>query len=116
MSRVEELTAELKKAIAESDEYKEYTELNAIIEKYPDVKRAVDDYRRENFFFQYSDDAGDVMAATENLAKRFEDVKKQPYVESYLRAEMCLCRLVQEVCMELMNAVDFDVEFLHDEF
>ncbi len=116
MGQIEDITNELKNAIHESDEYKEFRELSNIIERYPDIKRAVDDYRRENFFFQYSDDAGDVVAATEDLARRYEDVKKQPYVERYLRAEMCMCRLMQEICMELMNSVEFDTDFLYDEF
>ena len=116
MNQIDEPTDELKKAITDSEEYREFRQLAETIERYPDIKRAVDDYRRENFFFQYSDDAGDVMAATEDLSRRFKDVKKQPYVESYLRAEMCVCRMVQEICMNIVSAVDFDVDFLHDEF
>ena len=116
MNQIDELTDELKKAITDSEEYREFRKLAETIERYPYIKRAVDDYRRENFFFQYSDDAGDVMAATEDLSRRFKDVKKQPYVESYLRAEMCVCRMVQEICMNIVSAVDFDVDFLHDEF
>ena len=54
MSQIDTLTEELKKAIVESDEYKEFLRLSEIVDKYPDIKRAVDDYRRENFFFQYS--------------------------------------------------------------
>jgi cell fate (sporulation/competence/biofilm development) regulator YlbF (YheA/YmcA/DUF963 family) len=116
MSEIEDITNELKRAIVESDEYKEFRRLTEIIEKYPDIRRDVDDYRRENFFYQYSDDVGDVMSATEDLQKRYENVKKQPYVERYLRAEMCVCRMVQEICNELMKAVEFDMDFLHDEF
>ena len=101
MSQIDTLTEELKKTIIESDEYKEFLRLSEIIDKYPDIKRAVDDYRRENFFFQYSDDV---------------DVKKQPFVEQYLRAEMCVCRMIQGICMNIVGAVDFNVDFLYDEF
>lgn len=116
MGKVDKLTEELKAAILDSEEYKEYQYLTAMIDKYPDIKRAVDDYRRENFFFQYSDDAGDVMSATEDLARRFADVRKQPYVERYLRAEMCICRMIQGICMDVVGCVDFDMEFLRDEY
>lgn len=116
MSQIDTLTEELKKAIVESDEYKEFMRLSEIIDKYPDIKRAVDDYRRENFFFQYSDDVDDVMSATQNLAKRYENVKKQPFVEQYLRTEMCVCRMIQGICMNIVGAVDFNVDFLYDEF
>ena len=116
MSQIDTLTEELKKTIIESDEYKEFLRLSEIIDKYPDIKRAVDDYRRENFFFQSSDDVDDVMSATQDLAKRYEDVKKQPFVEQYLRAEMCVCRMIQGICMNIVGAVDFNVDFLYDEF
>ena len=116
MSQIDTLTEELKKTIIESDEYKEFLRLSEIIDKYPDIKRAVDDYRRENFFFQYSDDVDDVMSATQDLAKRYEDVKKQPFVGQYLRAEMCVCRMIQVICMNIVGAVDFNVDFLYDEF
>lgn len=116
MNRIDELTDELKKAITDSEEYKEFIRLTALIERYPDIKRAVDDYRRENFYVQYSDDVGDVMAATEELSRKFDNVKKQQYVERYLRAELCVCRMVQEVCMDIVSAIDINMDFLYDEF
>lgn len=112
MSRVDELTHALTQAIIESDEYREYKELEADIMKRPDLKRAVDDFRRENFRLQYSDDVEDVISSTEELNNRYIDVRQQPTVERFLSAEMALCRMVQEVCMTVVGAIDFNMDFL----
>ena len=48
MNKVEELTEQLKIAILESPEYKEYKSLEDYIKKQPDLKRAVDEFRKLN--------------------------------------------------------------------
>ncbi len=112
MSRVDELTQALTQAIIESDEYREYKELEADIMRQPDLKRAVDDFRRENFRLQYSDDVEDVITSTDELNNRYIDVRQQPAAERFLAAEMALCRMVQEVCMTVVGAIDFNMDFL----
>ena len=106
MSRVEELTKELTEAITDSCEYKRFKEFESEVMKRPDLKRALDDFRRENFRMQYSEDTGDVLSATQELEGQ------QPEVEGYLAAEMELCRMVQEICMSIVEAVDFNMDFL----
>lgn len=112
MGRIEELKDALKDAILESDEYKEYRRLDAYIRRNPDLKRAVDELRRRNFELQYSDAVEDVLSATEELNKEFADVRSQAAVNQYLSAEMCLCRLVQDICMSIVETIDFDMDFL----
>ena len=105
MSRVEELTKELTEAITDSCEYKRFKEFESEVMKRPD-------FRRENFRMQYSEDTGDVLSATQELEGQFADIRKQPEVEGYLAAEMELCRMVQEICMSIVEAVDFNMDFL----
>ena len=112
MERIDELKEEIKEAILTSDEYKEYKKLDNYIKTKPDLKRAVDEFRRENFRLQYSDDVEDVLSATGDLNRRFEDVRQQTMVNRYLTAEMCLCRMVQDVCLSIVEAIDFDMDFL----
>ena len=102
MSRVEELTKELTEAITDSCEYKRFKEFESEVMKRPDLKRAL----------EYSEDTGDVLSATQELEGQFADIRKQPEVEGYLAAEMELCRMVQEICMSIVEAVDFNMDFL----
>lgn len=112
MGRIDELKDELKSAILESNEYQEYRRLENYIKRNPDLKRAVDELRRRNFELQYSDDVEDVITQTEALNQEFADVRAQAAVNQYLAAEMCLCRLVQEICMSIVETIDFDMDFL----
>ena len=48
MQRIEQLKLELSKAIKESPEYIEYKRLEAIIDKDPNLKRSIDEFRRQN--------------------------------------------------------------------
>jgi len=114
MNRVEELTEQLKAAILQSEEYKEYRTLEDYMKRQPDLKRAVDEFRKLNFLYQYSDETGDVINETANLNERFKEVRSQPQVARYLSAEICLCRMVQEICMSIVGCIDFDMDFLKD--
>ena len=51
-------------------------------------------------------------ADRQELEGQFADIRKQPEVEGYLAAEMELCRMVQEICMSIVEAVDFNMDFL----
>ncbi|MBQ4283263.1 MAG: YlbF family regulator [Lachnospira sp.] len=112
MNKIENLKLELTKAIRESQEYKEYREFSEVLSRQPDLKRAVDEFRKENFLYQNSHDIEDPLGASLALDARFADVRSQEVVNRYLMAEMGVCRLVRDVCMSVVEAVDFDMEFL----
>ena len=67
MQRIEQLKLELSKAIKESPEYIEYKRLEAIIDKDPNLKRSIDEFRRQNFDIQNSGKVDDIFAAQEDL-------------------------------------------------
>lgn len=114
MNRVEELTEQLKEAILESPEYKEYKSIENYMKRKPDLKRAVDEFRKLNFVYQYSDEIDDGVGKTLSLNEQFKDIRRQEQVEHYLSTEMCLCRMMQEICLTLFSAIDFDMDFLKD--
>lgn len=112
VEKIDKLKKELAEAVKESTEYKEYKELYAYINRYPDIKRQVDTFRRENFYYQASDDVEDPLAVTKRLNEEYSDMRHQTAVNRFLIAEICLCRLVQDICLSVVDAVDFDVDFL----
>lgn len=112
MDRVEKLTEELKKAIVESSPYLEYIKIRKELEKQPNLKRAVDEFRRENFICQNCSENEDVISASEELNKRYEELIRQPLVEKYLMAEMCVNRMIQQACMTIVEDVELDTDCL----
>lgn len=112
MQDMDDLKAQLRKAIQNSNEYVEYKRLEAVIMRNPDLKRQIDEFRRRNFEIQNSEECGDILEATENLNAQFSDMRSQETVNRYLNAEVCLCRLVQDLCFTIVDAVDFELDFL----
>lgn len=114
MSRIDELKEELQQAILESDEYKEYKELEYVINQNPELKRIVDEVRRKNFELQYTKEDNKLNAATDELNAQFDEVRQQETVNQYLIAEVSLCHMVQDICLSLVQTVDFNMDFLSD--
>jgi cell fate (sporulation/competence/biofilm development) regulator YlbF (YheA/YmcA/DUF963 family) len=102
------------KAILDSDEYRRYVKLNEELKKRPDLKRAVDEFRKQNFYYQYSDDVDDAIGKSEELAKNFAATRSIKLVNDFLVTEMCLDRMIQQICISLVSVMDFDVDFLDD--
>lgn len=114
MNKVELLTEQMKQAILDSDEYRRYVKLNEELKKRPDLKRAVDEFRKQNFYYQYSDDVDDAIGKSEELAKNFAVTRSIKLVNDFLVTEMCLDRMIQQICISLVSVMDFDVDFLDD--
>lgn len=67
MRRIDELKKEIIHEILNSEEYKEYRRLQAEMDRTPDLKRQVDEFRMRNFELQNSQDVPDMFAAMEIL-------------------------------------------------
>ena len=133
MQRIEQLKLELSKAIKESPEYilnhTAQTDLRqqisvdhilsshiciSIIDKDPNLKRSIDEFRRQNFDIQNSGKVDDIFAAQEDLNNRYADMRRQDMVNRYLLSEVCLCRMVQDICRTVVETIEFDVDFLNN--
>ena len=114
MGRIDELKAELIQAVLDSEEYREYKRLEAEVSKNADLKRAIDEFRRRNFEIQYNDEIQEIDENISQLEAQYADMRNQGLAKSYFSAELCLCRQVQDVCVSLVDAVDFDVDFLNE--
>lgn len=114
MRKIDMLKEELRQAIRESDEYREYKEMEAVINRNPDLKRTVDEFRKSNFELQYREgSSSEFFEASEELNKRYEYIRYQECASRFLNAEMCLCRLVRDICFSVVDAIDFDMDFLN---
>ena len=112
MKGIDQIKKELGEAILNSDEYREYQELQKEIDKNPDLKRVIDAYRKRHFALQYDENIEDKFAATQNLSREYEEFNNQVLVRKYLDAEICLCRQIQDICMFVVGIVDFNMVFL----
>ena len=78
------------------------------------LKRSIDEFRRQNFDIQNSGKVDDIFAAQEDLNNRYADMRRQDMVNRYLLSEVCLCRMVQDICRTVVETIEFDVDFLNN--
>ena len=46
------------------------------------------------------------------MNKKYEYIRYQECASRFLNAEMCLCRLVRDICFSVADAIDFNMDFL----
>ena len=111
MRRIDELKKEIIHEILNGEEYKEYRRLQAEMDRTPDLKRQVDEFRMKNFELQNSQDVPDMFAAMENLNNEYADMRNQDIVNRYLMTEITFCRFVRDIYKDIAEAIDIDLDF-----
>lgn len=107
MRRAEALEADIKN----SETYLEYIKARDIIRQRPELYSKVNEFRRKNYEIQNSKSSSDLFDAVETITanKDYNDFRKDPQVDSFLEAELALCRLMQDTCGIVVNGIDFEL-------
>ena len=93
--------------LKDTDIYKEYRSALEELNKDPDLKRRVDDFRMRNYNFQQSDDIdlGEYDSfRTEMLGFRAQN----PVADQFFEAELALCKMMQDTTYRITEALDFE--------
>lgn len=112
MSRVDELASELATAIIESDEYKNFIRCKTEISKNPQLFQAVNELRRHNFELQNSEGITDMYDEVVKIFDKYAYIRTNIVANQFLRAEISVCRMVQDIQRTMLENMDFDVDFL----
>lgn len=112
MSRVDEVAAQLSTAILESEEYQNYLKARDEIAKNPQLFFAVNELRKHNFELQNSNDSLDMYDEVAKMYDKYAYVRTSVVANRFLRAEVSLCRMIQDIQRTLMDGIDFDMTFL----
>ena len=106
MSNVDNAVNQLIFALQESAVYKKYKEKLSEVNRYPDLKKQIDEFRTRNFELQNSADcAFDMLEAFE---KEYEGFRENTLVDEFLAAELAFCRMMQEINIQITEAMQFD--------
>lgn len=108
MATVEEALQGLIGAILESEQYREFDRQRSILNSDPALKKQVDAYRLENFALQRFTDPEELLDKTEEFTAKYEEWRNNEKVESFLRAELDFCRMIQGINQGIMEAVHFE--------
>lgn len=114
MEVIEEKLTNLIAAIKSSSEYRDYLEAKKEVEKDPEKKRNLDKYRTKIYEIQNSYGGADLYHSIDRIEQESEKFRADPIVDRFLAAELALCRIVQKINWTLIEALDFDMEFVED--
>ena len=44
------------------------------------------------------------------MCKESEEFRKNPLVDEFLQAELCVCRIMQKITQDMVEAIDLDID------
>ena len=106
MYEIKEDTESLIEAIKKSSVYREYDKQRKKINKDPELKRRINEYRVEVFRLQNSNE--DVSRQMEELVDRNADFLEDSTVSAFLDADSSLCKMLQQITDRIIKSIDFE--------
>ena len=89
--------------IRETDVYKSYTMQLARLKKNPELYKQVNDYRKLNFEMQNAVQVEDLFDKME-----YKEFRENVIVDDFLKAELALCRMMQEINALIVDGLNFE--------
>lgn len=97
---------ELLSAIRMRDEYVEYKIQEGRLERNPELKKRVDQFRAANFRLQSGADKEELFQVAQRIEQESAELRKDAQVNAYLDAELALCRLMQGIYKSLTEGIE----------
>lgn len=94
--------------IKETNTYLNYEIQRDKIDRQPDLKRKLDDFRQRNFEMQNQEDAEDLFEKIDAFVEESEKIREHPLVDDFLAAELEFCRMMQEVYTTISERIGFE--------
>ena len=112
---VEIYTMALIRVIHDSDAYKNYKAVREKLSREPELKNQINRYRVECYHLQNFGDVDSLYERTQEFDRKYTDFRKNPLVEEYLRCELALCRMLQQIATKVVESVELDLEEIANE-
>lgn len=93
--------------IKNTDEYKEFQFQKEKINKFPELKDRINEFRKKNYELQNSGQSANLMEDTERLQMENEDLFENPLSADFLQAELDFCRMMQDVNACITDGIEF---------
>lgn len=107
MSKVDRAIEQLVAEILNTDEYLAYDEQRNKVKQFPELKAKIDEFRERNYLIQISEDENR-LEKLEAFEREYADFRENPLVSDFLAAELAFCRMMQDVNLQITEAVHFE--------
>lgn len=108
-AQLDKASREYIKAIKNTEIYKNYRIQLERIRKQPELYERVNEFRRRNFEIQNTGGVDDLFDKIDDFEREYEKFRENPIVDDFLRAELALCRMMQEIDIRITEELDFDM-------
>lgn len=108
MTEVEQAIENLLSVIRQTEEYENFRyQLNKINQQ-PELRRQVDEFRKENFALQNDTPEDQMLQKSEEFEEKYQTFRENPLVNDFLTAETAFCRRMQEITLKITEGVQFE--------
>ncbi len=111
---IEKCKRELLEAIRDSEEYREFEKNKRKLASYPELRAQVDDFRKRIYLLQNSDESVDVMDEMNRMFRERSELYKNSLAAGYLLSELSICRILQQIAMEVLTVTDIEIDGFED--
>ncbi len=99
----------LVEAVENSPELARYKEAVARVDKYPEKKQRLHEFRTKTYELQNAGDEVDIFSKMDRLEDSFRDVYKDDVMKEYVYAEAAVCKIAQTVAKRVIGCMYFKV-------
>ncbi len=110
MDEITSCTRALVQAIQECEEYRQFCVIRDKVGENPELRRKINEFRRHVFEVQNSRELMDTYGEMERIRRDYEEFRRDPLVDEFLKSELRICRILQQVTLEIAGAVDLDTQ------
>lgn len=105
---IQNQTEQFVKEICETDVYKTYVMQLERLKKNPELYKQVNDYRKLNFEMQNASQVDDLFDKMDYFEKEYKQFCENVIVDEFLKAELALCRMMQEISALVVDGLNFE--------
>ena len=103
-------TRALIRVIQDSREYREFCEAKRKIADMPELKKQINEYRKETFRLQNFGDEESLYDRIQEFNAQHVQFRRDPLVNEYLSSELAVCRMLQKISASVMESVDLELD------
>lgn len=102
---------ELAELILNSEEYQNYIKSKEVLKADKELYNKVNELRRRNYFLQVEGDENSIYDEMCKIQNEFAMIRQDNRVDKFLRDEVSLCRMIQQINKIVTKEIDFELDF-----
>ena len=102
---------ELKTAVLDSEEYRNYDMYRRLLNETPELKARVNEFREANVLIQVGCEKRR-FAEMQELADGYNDILTNSVAREFLNSELILCKMIQQLSAIILDDIELELDFL----